>query len=149
MVETKLGREARNYRNYRNYVDAPVFTNLISTGCTFDPRLQSGKGGRVTVIKWLKAGVLEDGTVTVSDRGTGQGSAISPLLANIYLHYVYDLWAERWRRDYGDGITVTRPPLPFLCAMRYCPMIRLNRVVTPRKQGRTPKGDVAGAETNE
>jgi RNA-directed DNA polymerase len=36
--------------------------------------------------KWLKAGVLEDGVVTVSDRGTGQGAVISPLLANIYLH---------------------------------------------------------------
>ena len=43
------------------------------------------------------AGVLEDGVVTVSDRGTGQGSVISPLLANVYLHYVFDLWAERWR----------------------------------------------------
>jgi RNA-directed DNA polymerase len=45
--------------------------------------------------KWLKAGILEDGTVTVSDRGTGQGSMASPLLANIYLHYVFDLWSER------------------------------------------------------
>ncbi len=53
--------------------------------------------------KWLKAGVLEDGTVTVSDRGTGQGSVISPLLANIYLHYVHDLWAERWRRREAAG----------------------------------------------
>jgi RNA-directed DNA polymerase len=53
--------------------------------------------------KWLKAGVLEDGTVTVSDRGTGQGSVISPLLANIYLHYVHDLWAERWRRREATG----------------------------------------------
>ena len=53
--------------------------------------------------KWLKAGVLEDGTVTVSDRGTGQGSVISPLLANIYLHYVLDLWAERWRRREAKG----------------------------------------------
>ena len=53
--------------------------------------------------KWLKAGVLEDGTVTVSDRGTGQGSVISPLLANIYLHYVLDLWAERWRRREAAG----------------------------------------------
>ena len=53
--------------------------------------------------KWLKAGVLEDGVVTVSDRGTGQGSVVSPLLANVYLHYVFDLWAERWRRREATG----------------------------------------------
>jgi group II intron reverse transcriptase/maturase len=53
--------------------------------------------------KWLKAGILEDGTVTVSELGTAQGSAISPLLANIYLHYVFDLWAERWRRREASG----------------------------------------------
>jgi group II intron reverse transcriptase/maturase len=53
--------------------------------------------------KWLKAGVLEDGIVTVSERGTGQGSVISPLLANIYLPYVFDLWAERWRRREATG----------------------------------------------
>ena len=58
--------------------------------------------------KWLKAGVMENGVVTVRDRGTGQGSVISPLLANIYLHYVLDLWALRWRRreDTGDMIFV-------------------------------------------
>jgi RNA-directed DNA polymerase len=53
--------------------------------------------------KWLRAGVLEDGIVSVSDRGTGQGSVISPLLANIYLHYVLDLWAERFRRREAKG----------------------------------------------
>ncbi len=53
--------------------------------------------------KWLKAGVLEDGVVSVSDKGTGQGAVISPLLANIYLHYVLDLWAERWRRCEATG----------------------------------------------
>jgi group II intron reverse transcriptase/maturase len=53
--------------------------------------------------KWLKAGILEDGVVNVSDRGTGQGAVISPLLANIYLHYVLDLWAERWRRREATG----------------------------------------------
>jgi RNA-directed DNA polymerase len=53
--------------------------------------------------KWLKAGVLEDGVVTVSDQGTGQGSVISPLLANVYLHYSFDLWAERWRRREAKG----------------------------------------------
>ena len=53
--------------------------------------------------KWLKAGILEDGVVTVSDRGTGQGSVISPLLANIYLHYALDLWAGRWRQREATG----------------------------------------------
>jgi RNA-directed DNA polymerase len=53
--------------------------------------------------KWLKAGVLEDGIVTVSDVGTGQGAVISPLLANIYLHYVLDLWAEHWRQREATG----------------------------------------------
>jgi len=53
--------------------------------------------------KWLKAGVLADGVVTVSDKGTGQGSVISPLLANVYLHYCFDLWAERWRRHEATG----------------------------------------------
>ncbi len=53
--------------------------------------------------KWLKAGVLEDGIVTTSDKGTGQGSVISPLLANIYLHHVFDLWAKRWRQREATG----------------------------------------------
>ena len=53
--------------------------------------------------KWLKAGILEDGIVTSSEMGTGQGSVISPLLANVYLHYVFDLWAERWRRREATG----------------------------------------------
>ena len=53
--------------------------------------------------KWLKAGVLEDGIVSVSGKGTGQGSVISPLLANIYLHYALDLWAVRWRRREATG----------------------------------------------
>ena len=53
--------------------------------------------------KWLKAGVMEDGIVSVSERGTPQGAVISPLLANIYLHYVFDLWAERWRQRQAHG----------------------------------------------
>jgi group II intron reverse transcriptase/maturase len=53
--------------------------------------------------KWLKAGVLEDGVVTVGEMGTGQGSVISPLLANIYMHYVFDLWANRWRQREAQG----------------------------------------------
>lgn len=55
------------------------------------------------IAKWLRAGISEDGVVSVSDTGTGQGSVISPLLANIYLHYVLDLWTERWRRREATG----------------------------------------------
>jgi group II intron reverse transcriptase/maturase len=55
------------------------------------------------VRKWLKAGVLEDGEWSVSEAGTPQGAVVSPLLANVYLHYVFDLWAERWRRREAKG----------------------------------------------
>src|SRR5215510_14513934 len=55
------------------------------------------------ILKWLKAGILEDGIVSVSETGTGQGSVISPLLANVYLHYTFDLWGERWRRREATG----------------------------------------------
>ena len=65
--------------------------------------LGSATDAHPAIQKWLKAGILEDGVVTVSERGTGQGAVISPLLANIYLHYVLDLWAERWRRREATG----------------------------------------------
>jgi len=53
--------------------------------------------------KWLKAGVLEDGIKTWDEKGTPQGATLSPLLANIYAHYVIDLWVDRWRRKEARG----------------------------------------------
>ena len=46
--------------------------------------------------KWLRAGVIENGEWSETTEGTAQGASVSPLLANVYLHYVFDLWAERW-----------------------------------------------------
>ncbi len=56
--------------------------------------------------KWLHAGVLEDGQITRSELGTVQGGSISPLLANVYLHYAFDLWVEQWRRRHARGDVV-------------------------------------------
>jgi RNA-directed DNA polymerase len=56
--------------------------------------------------KWLKAGVVEDGVRQAVTKGTPQGAVISPLLANIYLHYVYDLWVEQWRKRHAHGAMI-------------------------------------------
>jgi RNA-directed DNA polymerase len=70
--------------------------------------------------KWMKAGVLENGVVTISEMGTGQGSVISPLLANIYMHYVFDLWAHRWRRREAHGdVVIVRYADDFVVGFEY------------------------------
>jgi RNA-directed DNA polymerase len=58
--------------------------------------------------KWLRAGVLEDGERKDTEEGTPQGGVISPLLANIYLHYVFDLWARHWRRQAEGDVIIVR-----------------------------------------
>ncbi len=60
------------------------------------------------ILKWLNAGVLEDGVRRWAETGTPQGGSISPLLANLYLHHAFDLWAQRWRKTqaHGDMIVV-------------------------------------------
>ena len=55
------------------------------------------------VRKWLKAGVMEEGKLVSAEAGTPQGAVASPLLGNIYLHYVFDLWADRWRKRHARG----------------------------------------------
>lgn len=59
--------------------------------------------------KWLVAGVIENGEWSRTETGTAQGASASPLLANVYLHYVYDLWADQWRRRNARGdVILTR-----------------------------------------
>ena len=53
--------------------------------------------------KWLNAGVIEDGSWSASEEGAPQGASASPLLANVYLHYVFDLWARQWRKRHAHG----------------------------------------------
>jgi RNA-directed DNA polymerase len=58
--------------------------------------------------KWLNAGVIEDGKWSETEKGTPQGSVISPLLANIYLHYVLDQWTDQWRRNAQGDVIIVR-----------------------------------------
>jgi group II intron reverse transcriptase/maturase len=58
--------------------------------------------------KWLKAGVMEDGQRLEPEEGTPQGGSVSPLLSNIYLHYVFDLWADKWRKEWNGDVIMVR-----------------------------------------
>ncbi len=72
------------------------------------------------VQKWLAAGVLEDGSLTVADTGVPQGATISPLLANVYLHYAFDLWAHQWRQRHARGdVVIARYADDFVMGFQY------------------------------
>ncbi|SDR59132.1 group II intron reverse transcriptase/maturase [Rhizobiales bacterium GAS113] len=96
-----------NSRKVNFILDADIQSFFDSVSRSWLIRFVEYRIGDLRIIRLiqrlLKAGILEDGVVTGSDRGTGQGWVISPVLANIYLHYVYDLWAERWRRHEATG----------------------------------------------
>jgi RNA-directed DNA polymerase len=70
--------------------------------------------------KWLQAGVMEQGIKLLPEEGVPQGGSISPLLANIYLHYVLDLWADQWRRKHGNGdMIIVRFADDFIIGFQY------------------------------
>jgi group II intron reverse transcriptase/maturase len=70
--------------------------------------------------KWLNAGVLEEGERIQSETGTVQGGSISPLLANVYLHYVFDLWVQQWRKRQARGeVVVVRYADDFIVGFQY------------------------------
>jgi group II intron reverse transcriptase/maturase len=70
--------------------------------------------------KWLAAGVVEDGTWSQTVEGAPQGASVSPLLANVYLHYVFDLWADWWRRRHAHGeVIIVRWADDFVVGFEY------------------------------
>lgn len=72
------------------------------------------------IVKWLKAGVVEDGQWRASEEGSPQGASISPLLSNIYLHYVLDLWAHQWRKRHARGeVVIVRWADDFVAGFQY------------------------------
>jgi RNA-directed DNA polymerase len=72
------------------------------------------------LVKWLKAGVMEEGELHAVEQGTPQGGVISPLLANIYLHYVLDLWAQSWRKKQARGeVYIVRYADDFVMCFQY------------------------------
>jgi group II intron reverse transcriptase/maturase len=83
----------------RGYFDAISHEWLVRF---IEHRIADRRIGRL-IQKWLKAGVLEDGKQIQSEKGSPQGASVSPLAANLYLHYVFDLWAHQWRQRHGHG----------------------------------------------
>ena len=96
------------YQNVRiKYPDCDVRSFFDSVSHEWLVRFMEYRIGDPRVIrlirKWLKAGVMEDGRWAPTESGTPQGSVVSPTLANAYLHYSFDLWADRWRHRHARG----------------------------------------------
>jgi group II intron reverse transcriptase/maturase len=88
----------------RGYFDAISHEWLVKL---IELRIADQRAVRL-IQKWLNAGVLVDGKRVRSEAGTPQGGGISPLLANVYLHYVFDLWVHEWRRQAKGDVIVVR-----------------------------------------
>ena len=82
-------------------------SGMIAWTSSYEHRIGDQRIVRL-IQKWLKAGVMEDGQWFETKEGTPQGAVISPMLANLYLHYVLDLWVDAWRKKeaHGDVIVV-------------------------------------------
>ena len=83
-------------RDYFTSLDHRGLSGFSSTGSRIKRVLR-------LIQKWLAAGVIEDGEWSAFEEGAPQGASVSPLLANVYLHYVFDLWADQWRRRHARG----------------------------------------------
>ena len=100
-------------RGYFESIDHGCLVKLI------ERRIADGRILRL-IKKWLKAGVIEDGRYTTTDEGTPQGASISPLLSNIYLHYVLDVWGQRWRKTEARGdVIIVRWADDFVMGFQY------------------------------
>jgi group II intron reverse transcriptase/maturase len=102
-----VGIERRNV-NWVLDADIKGFFDSIDPACLMaclEHRIGDKRMLRL-IQKWLRAGVMEHGELTVSEKGTPQGATISPLLANVYLHYAFDQWAHAWRKTQARGSVV-------------------------------------------
>src|ERR1019366_4987720 len=103
----RRGHREHHARHRHEELDADIRSFFTEVSQQWVVRFLEHRIGDTRILrlvqKWLRAGVLEDGIVTIEEKGTGQGSVILPLLSNVYLHYVFDLWAERWRRREATG----------------------------------------------
>ncbi len=112
------------HRKYVNWVlDADIrgFFDAIDHECLvkfIEHRIADRRVVRL-IQKWLSAGVLVDGEWARSDVGTPQGGVISPLLANVYLHYVFDLWVRDWRRQARGDVIVVRYADDFIVGFQH------------------------------
>ena len=86
-------------RSFFDQIDHECLKRLIEVRIA-DPRILR------LIQKWLKAGVIEDGVWSETEAGTPQGAVISPLLSNVYLHYVLDQWSDQWRQNRRGTITI-------------------------------------------
>ena len=105
-------------------LDADVkefFTNLDHDWLTrfLEHRIADKRVLRL-IRKWLSAGVIEDGEWTASETGAPQGASASPLLANVYLHYVLDRWVRQWRKRHAHGdVIIVRFADDFVAGFEY------------------------------